>query len=207
MQKLQRQAGRLLNRTADDAQVALLMKDFDEGDRMLKIVRTVQYLENLHEARLLTITACDQIIEAAKAFRLAWTELVQRAAGMATDFDATFQFLPGADAQDNAKYAPSSREQLAKVRAYKEAMTQLRDVVIQELAGIERRVSMPAKEARNHIDVYRKMIKKREDRKVGTVSSGIHMVLTRYSLTGNDTRVGQMRSRETVPSLRGRREL
>jgi hypothetical protein len=40
MQKLQRQAGRLLNRTADDAQVALLMKDFDEGDRMLKTVRT-----------------------------------------------------------------------------------------------------------------------------------------------------------------------
>ena len=39
MQKLQRKAGQLLKRSADDAEVALLMKEFDEGDNMLKIVR------------------------------------------------------------------------------------------------------------------------------------------------------------------------
>lgn len=38
MQKLQRKVGRLLPRSADDAEVALSLKDFDEGDRMLKIV-------------------------------------------------------------------------------------------------------------------------------------------------------------------------
>lgn len=31
----------MLHRSADDAEVALLMKDFDEGDRMLKIVSIV----------------------------------------------------------------------------------------------------------------------------------------------------------------------
>jgi hypothetical protein len=38
MQMLQRKAGKLLSRSADDAQVALLMKDFDEGDKLLQIV-------------------------------------------------------------------------------------------------------------------------------------------------------------------------
>jgi hypothetical protein len=39
MQKLQRKAGLLLKRSADDAEVALLLKELDEGDRILKIVR------------------------------------------------------------------------------------------------------------------------------------------------------------------------
>jgi hypothetical protein len=43
MQKLQRKAGQLLKRTADDAEVALLMKEFDEGDNMLKIVRPLPF--------------------------------------------------------------------------------------------------------------------------------------------------------------------
>jgi hypothetical protein len=126
---------------------------------------------------------------------------------MATDFDATLQFIPGADAQDNAKYAPTSRDQLAKLRAYKESMTELRDVVIQELAAVEKRVSLPAKEARNHIDVYRKMIKKREDRKVGLLHKEKFTMLTGYSWTGNDIRVEQKLSRETVTNRRGMREL
>ena len=40
---LQRKAGKLLSRSADDAQVALLMKDFDEGDKLLKIVPTLLF--------------------------------------------------------------------------------------------------------------------------------------------------------------------
>jgi len=38
MQKLQRKAGLLLPRSADDAQVGLLLNDFNEGDKMLKVV-------------------------------------------------------------------------------------------------------------------------------------------------------------------------
>ena len=107
-----------------------------------------------------------QIIEATKQFRVSWTELVQTASGMATDFDEIYQFIPSADPEDNAKYLPTSKEQLAKVEAYKEAMTELRNLMIQELASVERSVGMPAKDARKHIDVYRKFLKKREDRKV-----------------------------------------
>ena len=77
-----------------------------------------------------------------------------------------YQFIPGVDAEDNAKYRPTKREQAVKVLAFKEAMNELRDLMVQELQAVERSVAMPAKDARKSIDVYRKMVKNREDRKV-----------------------------------------
>jgi hypothetical protein len=93
---------------------------------------------------------------------------------MVADFDALYQFIPGADAADNARYRPSGQEQLAKVGAFKAMLADVRDIMIQELAAVDRSVSSPAKEARKHIDIFRKTIKKREDRKV---SLGLALVL------------------------------
>ena len=39
MQSMQRRFGKLLPRSADESQVAILLKDFDEADRMLQRVR------------------------------------------------------------------------------------------------------------------------------------------------------------------------
>jgi len=39
MQKLQRKMGGFLPRSDDDAQVGVLVKEFEEGDKLLKIVR------------------------------------------------------------------------------------------------------------------------------------------------------------------------
>lgn len=108
-----------------------------------------------------------QIIEAVKAFRVSWTELVQSAAGMATDFESLYEFIPGDD-PDNSdlRYRPTKKEHTAKVQAYKNTMVNVRDLMIQEVQAVERSVGMPAKEARKHIEVYRKMVKRREDKKV-----------------------------------------
>ena len=38
MQRVQRRFGRLLPRTADESQVALLLKDFEDADKMLERV-------------------------------------------------------------------------------------------------------------------------------------------------------------------------
>lgn len=38
MQRVQRKFGKLLPRTADESQVALLLKDFDDADKMLERV-------------------------------------------------------------------------------------------------------------------------------------------------------------------------
>jgi hypothetical protein len=55
---------------------------------------------------------------------------------------------------------------LEKVKAFKDTIAQARDVIIQELQDVERRVSGPAKDSRKQIDIFRKVIKRREDRKV-----------------------------------------
>jgi hypothetical protein len=107
-----------------------------------------------------------QIIEAVKAFRVSWTELVQSAAGMATDFESIYEFIPADDEETNARYRPSRKDHTAKVQAYKDSMVNLRDLMIQEVQAVERSVGIPAKEARKHIEVYRKMLKRREDKKV-----------------------------------------
>jgi len=44
MQRMQRQFGKLLPRTADDAQVGMLIKDFEEADQMLDTVGFSQIL-------------------------------------------------------------------------------------------------------------------------------------------------------------------
>jgi hypothetical protein len=89
---------------------------------------------------------------------------------MVADFDTLYQFIPGADAADNARYRPASQDQLAKVNAFKVMLADVRDIIIQELAAVDRSVSSPAKEARKHIDTFRKTIKKRDDKKVGLFS-------------------------------------
>jgi len=38
MQRMQRQFGKLLTRSADEAQVGMLIKDFEEADQMLDTV-------------------------------------------------------------------------------------------------------------------------------------------------------------------------
>jgi hypothetical protein len=85
---------------------------------------------------------------------------------MVADFDDLYQFIPGDDAANSARYRPTTQDQLAKVNAFRVMLSDVRDVVIQELAAVDRSVSSPAKEARKHIDMFRKTIKKREDRKV-----------------------------------------
>lgn len=87
---------------------------------------------------------------------------------MAADFDELYQFIPGEDRDD--RYLPTSRDQLAKARGFKEAMMEARDVIVSELATVERSVTIPAKDARKHMDIYRKRIKQREDRKVRRAS-------------------------------------
>jgi hypothetical protein len=113
---------------------------------------------------------------------------------MVADFDTLYQFIPGADAADNARYRPAAQDQLAKVGAFRAMLADVRDIMIQELAAVDRSVSGPAKEARKHIDIFRKTIKKREDRKVGfCVWCGSCGANLRLSWTGSGTRVGRMR--------------
>jgi hypothetical protein len=113
-----------------------------------------------------------QIVESAKAYRVSWTEILQSACGIASNFDELYQFIPGED--EDVKGRPTTRDQLAKVRGFRETMTEARDIILAELASVERSVAVPARDARKHLDIYRKWIKRREDKKVG-----LHLLLAK----------------------------
>ena len=84
---------------------------------------------------------------------------------MAADFEILYLPIPG-DPAGNARYRSTPRDHVDKVRAFREIMAETRDIMLQEMIGSERNVIGPAKEARKHIAVYGKVIKKRQDRKV-----------------------------------------
>jgi hypothetical protein len=123
---------------------------------------------------------------------------------MASDFDELYQFIPGDDRDDT--YRPTTRDQLAKARGFKDAMAEARDVIIAELAVVERSILVPGRDARRHLEIYRKRIKGREDRKVRwaeacmTDADGV-------SLTGNGTRVELRPLNGRAASLKERRGL
>ena len=48
MQRLQRKAGQLLHRSPDDAEVGLLLADFENGDKLLTTVRAPQLMPAYH---------------------------------------------------------------------------------------------------------------------------------------------------------------
>jgi amphiphysin len=52
------------------------------------------------------------------------------------------------------------------VGAFKDSMHELRNLLVQEMEALERKVVAPAKDARKSVETFRKMVKNREDRKL-----------------------------------------
>jgi hypothetical protein len=52
MQSVHRQFGRLMKRSADDSQVSVMLKDFDEADKLLAKVRGYDNGRSLCEAMI-----------------------------------------------------------------------------------------------------------------------------------------------------------
>jgi hypothetical protein len=91
--------------------------------------------------------------------------MLQNATGMAVTLDEMYQFIPGED--NDERYRPTTRDQLARARALKETLLEAKAIIIEELAAVENRVSNPARDMRTHLEIYRKnKIKFRENKKV-----------------------------------------
>ncbi|KAI9812749.1 MAG: hypothetical protein M1827_004505 [Pycnora praestabilis] len=145
MQNVQRRFGRLLTRSADEAQVSVLMKDFEDADRMLT-----------------------KIVDATKAWRDAWAsilthqfQLVNEIHGLYTPIVGASEAYPG---HDSAAVTPrSTLERTSRLRdAYQEMKTDL----LEEVNLVDTRIIKPAMDAKDFIQPLKKTIKKREDKKL-----------------------------------------
>ncbi|RAH75378.1 uncharacterized protein BO66DRAFT_467113 [Aspergillus aculeatinus CBS 121060] len=144
MQSMQRQFGRFMKRSADESQVAILLKDFEEADKLL-----------------------GRIIEFTSAWRDAWSSLLIHQNRMLAEFNALYApILGSSDSSTGPKAAPTPRETLARTNKLREQYEELRRELLADITAVDERMIKPATQAREYLIPMKKTIKKRDDRKL-----------------------------------------
>ncbi|KAJ5737589.1 uncharacterized protein N7483_002714 [Penicillium malachiteum] len=141
---IQRKFGRLTTkRTADDSQVAVLMKDFEDADMLLT-----------------------KIIEHTKSWLDAWTSIATFQSRMADDFDGLYAPIAGSsETPTQRQNYETPRAILARTNRLRRDYDDLRTDMIQELGEVQARMIQPAQAAKDFLAPVKKTIKKRNDKK------------------------------------------
>ncbi|EAU31534.1 conserved hypothetical protein [Aspergillus terreus NIH2624] len=144
MQSVQRQFGRFMKRSADDSQVAILLKDFDDADKLL-----------------------GKIIESTSAWRDAWSSLLSHQSRMLGEFEGLYAPIVGS-ADTSTSHTPVETPEATIVRTNKlhDEYEELRKDLMEELAAVDQRMIQPASQAKEFMSPLKKTIKKRDDRKL-----------------------------------------
>ncbi|THC94033.1 hypothetical protein EYZ11_006475 [Aspergillus tanneri] len=144
MQTVQRQFGKFMKRSADDSQVAILLKDFDEADNLL-----------------------GRIIDSTSAWRDAWSSLLTYQSRMISEFENIYAPIVGSsDSSSPNKAVLTPESTLARTTKLREEYEDLRKELLNELTVVDQRMIQPASQARDCFNPVKKTIKKREDRKL-----------------------------------------
>ncbi|KAJ5619182.1 hypothetical protein N7510_003166 [Penicillium lagena] len=145
MQSMQRQFGRMTTkRSADDSQVAVLLKDIKDADQLLT-----------------------QIIDSTKAWRDAWTSVATHQSRLAEEFDGLYAPIVGSSTAPTA-HRPVDTDPmlLRRTNKLRRDFDDLRIELSQELRDVEARMTNPAEQAKQFLSPIWKTIKKREERKL-----------------------------------------
>ncbi len=164
MQSMQRRFGKFLPRSADETQVAVLLNDFDEADKCLAKVRC-----NFSFAQITTLILVVQIIDAAKAWRDSWRDILGTQQRLAHGFQNMYSSIVGAD-EKYAGHEPvvTPNHIMERTIKFHTSYDELRTDLLEEVAMVDTRIIKPATEAKDCIQPMKKVIRKRGDKKVGT---------------------------------------
>ncbi|KAH8433250.1 uncharacterized protein LDX57_010885 [Aspergillus melleus] len=142
MQSVQRHFGKFMKRSADDSQVAILLKDFDEADKLL-----------------------GRIIDSTSAWRDAWSGLLTHQSRMIGEFEDLYAPIVGSDpSPHNAATTPEAT--LARTNKLRGEYEDLQKELLTELSAVDQRMIQPASQARECFIPVKKTIKKRDDKKL-----------------------------------------
>ncbi|KAL9616267.1 MAG: hypothetical protein Q9160_008846 [Pyrenula sp. 1 TL-2023] len=144
MQSVQRQFGKYMKRSADESQVSVLLKDFEDADKMLT-----------------------RLIEASKAWRDAWSSILTYQHRLVNEFEDLYKPIVGAaESYQGHQPAETPQETLARTVRLREEYEELKKDLMEEVNLVDDRMIKPATEARDFLQPMKKTIKKREDRKL-----------------------------------------
>ena len=124
-----------------------------------------------------TLLPCDvsdlpslaQIIEASKSWRDGWVSILSTQIKLVTEFQLMYQPIVGGASSDDdhtSVHATTPPEVEARPRELMEVYAELRTELLEEVNTIDDRIIKPAMDARDSIQPLKKVIKKREDRKL-----------------------------------------
>ncbi|KAL9108972.1 MAG: hypothetical protein Q9227_006368 [Pyrenula ochraceoflavens] len=156
MQSVQRHFGRYMKRSADESQVSVLLKDFEDADKML-----------------------GRLIDACKAWRDSWNSILTYQHRLVNEFEDLYKPIVGA-AESYSGHQPveTPQEVLSRTVRLQEEYNELKRDLLEEVNMVDEKMIKPATDAREFLQPMKKTIKKREDRKLdyeryqGRVDSG-----------------------------------
>lgn len=161
MQSMQRKFGRMTTkRSADDSQVAVLMKDFEDADTLLTKVGT-SIVSQCSSMLIL------QVIESTRAWRDAWISIATFQSRVTDEFDGLYAPIIGSS-ETTSPHKPVETDPvvLSRTNRLRREYDELRGDLVEELNAVEERMTRPAENAKESIVPMKKTIKKRNDKKV-----------------------------------------
>jgi len=144
MQSVTRRYGKIrYNSGADESQVAVLLNDFEDADRMLS-----------------------RLIDASKAWRDSWRDILLTQQKLAGEFELMYQSIIGAssDYQGNVP-GETPQETVDRVSRLNQQYDELKNDMMDEVGAMDHSVIRPAVDAKESIQPLKKVIKKRADKK------------------------------------------
>ncbi|KAK2739449.1 hypothetical protein FQN57_006578 [Myotisia sp. PD_48] len=144
MLTINRQFGKFMKRSADDSHVSVLLKDFDDADKLLS-----------------------KIIESSKAWRDAWVAIFKYQSSLMQEFETLYNPIIGAS-ENSSDHNPAvvAEETISKVSRLHEEYESLKLDLVAEVSAVDDRIILPATDAREFIQPMKKVIKKRDDKKL-----------------------------------------
>ncbi|KAJ5317632.1 hypothetical protein PENANT_c038G01223 [Penicillium antarcticum] len=144
MQNMQRRFGRMTTKqSADDSQIAVLLKDFDDADMLL-----------------------GKIVDSTKAWRDTWVSIATYQSRMIDEFDGLYGPIIGSsETPSNHNPVETDPVRLARTNRLRKEYDELRTDLLEELNAVEDRMTRPAAHAKESLLPMKKTIKKRNDKK------------------------------------------
>ncbi|KAL2013712.1 hypothetical protein VTN00DRAFT_1237 [Thermoascus crustaceus] len=144
MHSVQRQFGKFMKRTPDHSKVSVLLKDFEDADKLLT-----------------------RIIDSSKAWRDAWFSTLTYQCSLAKEFEGLYAPIVGcSDSSFGRPRAVMPQETLERMNKFHEEYEDLKADLLQEVNAVEDRITRPAAQAKDYMAPMKKTIKKREDKKL-----------------------------------------
>ncbi|KAI8255989.1 Regulator of cytoskeleton and endocytosis [Colletotrichum sp. SAR 10_98] len=144
MQSMHRQFGKLMNKSpGDNAKIAAILHDYEDADNLL-----------------------GKIIENTKQLRDSWVAVGTTQWAIVKEYEGLYDPIVGATEGHGRPSIATPQQQLDRTFKLREAYSDLKDELIEEVAAIDAQVIRPATEARDYLQPIRKTIKKRENKRL-----------------------------------------